>query len=68
MNQISQEFSEQMSCKMPEDLYKVLKEFGLIATLSSELKEKTLKRREPSKKKPHWLEQFFSDRSESDDS
>jgi hypothetical protein len=32
------------------------------------LREKTLKRRQPSTRKPHWTEQFFSDRDESDDS
>lgn len=34
MNSISQEFSEQIACKMPENLYRALKEFGLHATIS----------------------------------
>jgi hypothetical protein len=68
MNHISSDFSEQMASKMPEELYSALKYFNLHVILSSNLKEKNKKRMEPSKKKPHWLEQFFSDRAESDDS
>lgn len=55
MNIMSQEFSEQIASKMPEALYQILKELGLLIVISSEVKQKTLKRREPSKKKPHWL-------------
>jgi hypothetical protein len=68
MNHISIDFSEQIAAKMPEELYLILKAFKLEVEISSTLREKNKKRRQPSKKVPHWLEVFFSDRAESDDS
>jgi hypothetical protein len=68
MNHISIDFSEQIAAKMPEGLYHILKDFNLKVEISSTLRDKNMKKRQPSKKVPHWLEVFFSDRAESDDS
>lgn len=68
MNKISSDFTEQILLKMPEELYLALRNYGLAIELSPEIIAAYKKRMEPSTKKPRWLEQFFSDRAESDDS
>lgn len=65
---ISSDFAEQILLKMPEELYLALRSHGLPIELSPEIIAAHKKRMEPCKKKPRWLEQFFSDRAESDDS
>jgi hypothetical protein len=68
MNGIASDFCEQMAVRMPEQLFLALKGHGLKVDISAVLKEKMQRYRQPTKHKPRWLQQFFSDRAESDDS
>lgn len=68
MNGIATDFCEQMSVRMPEQLFLALKGHGLKVDISAVLKEKMQRHRQPTKHKPRWLQLFFSDRAESDDS
>lgn len=68
MNRIADDFVEQMAVRMPDQLYLALKLRGLHANISEGQRDKMARHRQPSKHKPKWLQQFFSDRAESDDS
>lgn len=68
MSKVGTDFVEQICLRMPDALYLALKLRGLRAEISQEQRDKMAKHRQPSKHKPKWLQQFFSDRAESDDS
>jgi hypothetical protein len=68
INNVAGDFMEQICLRMPDALYLALKLRGMCTEISEDQRDKMAKYRQPSKNKPKWLQQFFSDRAESDDS
>ena len=68
LNNLHKDVTNEIITRLPDELYTVMKDRGLIAEITAEMRDKMQKRRKAVIKPPKWRVQLFSDREESDDS
>lgn len=68
LNNLNKSATDEIITRTPDELYQAMREKGLKAEITYEMREKMEKRRKIVQKPPKWRVQLFSDREESDDS